>query len=161
MATFVHFPPRECLKIWRLLRIFPPGNASKYGDFCLFFDPKKPFVQLISRLLNFIFLSPTPCQIFARKKKLNKTHTHTLSHRHIPCLPEWKYKNNNNNNKTLGVTWLCCCNKFQLMMQLSQAGKWWYRRLGRKMTCVSDGLLWTWRKKCTTQEADSTRDFVM
>ncbi len=25
--------------------------------------------------------------------------------------------------------------------------------------CVSDGLLRTWRKKCTTQEADSTRGF--
>jgi len=99
--------------------------ASKYGDFCafpppppreplyreadfrFFVDPKMPFIDFTGRLFNFVFLSPKPCEIFARKKKLKKLKKRKKKEKLIPCLPEWKYNNNNNNNNnnnTLGVT---------------------------------------------------------
>jgi hypothetical protein len=50
----------------------PPPREPLYreADFCLFVDPKMPFIDFTGRLFNFVFLSPTPCENFARKKKL-------------------------------------------------------------------------------------------
>jgi hypothetical protein len=83
MATFAHFPPRECL--------------YREADFCIFFDPKKPFLQLIGRLLNFGFSIANTMRNFRQEKEIKKRKTH----RFLACLSG---NNNNNNNNTLGVT---------------------------------------------------------
>ncbi len=65
----------------------PPGNPfTGRQTFCLFVDPKMPFIDLTGRLFNFVFLLPTACEILFSPGKRNQSIKNLKKHRFLACL---------------------------------------------------------------------------